>query len=646
MDRSSGAGVEFTVWHLLSFLNDKFPCKHKKLYLDVKFNKDSTELILPKLDLIIDYRKVNMFYNKFIFVFHIFHMMKDKKHKIFSDAYKKIISSYFWDKLEFVISTKIKLLGSTHTDKVTIFNVIVISIYYFGIKIHAKIFEEYKKSLDHNVFLQAIIDDIYNNSFLTIFLDKHDLYIKENPIKILENGEIYDFQTIFNKYKKVEETMEDLILLPQLEEKSKNKKSCKSKDRELDVEGILKDSVFCDKEYVCFGENSSNLLPRIKKIKTIKDIENLQLEDLGLEYKSFSDIQSIAFKEINLEDGKSEKKYVKNYKKNIYVNTFESIEGGATFNIDKEEDFCPICHDKWNDDDILVVLMCGHAYCLKCAISLYTSNKDNKDTIKKEKTRCSLCRKIIKGNLVTTVFQQIIKHNLYNFISIYKNILNFNNEDYLKFISKLFIKNDFNIAKINDILYNIASLVFVNENEYRLTAQRKTEIFNEARQPLNMVYTEIKDLKDQIQQVQNNNQFNNLNQNNKFNKISQMENEEIIKALEEEIEHLYSKAEALKKLIPKQIYSTINSDNFVRSNTENYIYVDLHSLFVNEAINILQEFVIPFLTEYKCIYVITGKGNHTNGNSKLKIAVVEFLAENKINYSIKKNNEGVLVLTN
>jgi hypothetical protein len=314
------------------------------------------------------------------------------------------------------------------------------------------------------------------------------------------------------------------------------------------------------------------------------------------------------------------KKIRNSYKNNIFINTINNINDKHVYNIGSNDDSCPICQQNWKEGDLIVVLTCSHAYCFNCAIDLYLSNIDNKMI----KPKCSICRKHIKGNLIHIVFNQIIKYNLIDCVTIYKPLLNFTNDEYYKLIVKLFIENKCKINKISNVLFNISTIVYTNKNEYEMTSEMKQEIFYKYRQPIQLIKTKITELR---------------------KKIFHLDNEDKT-ILQKDLEELYIILSNAKMDISRQIYSTINNSNNLNKIKSDCIYVDLHSLLINEAMDILHEFVLPVVSLYKRIHIITGKGNHNIDNiSPLKESVKSLLDDKGVNYYIG-NNEGVLILTN
>jgi hypothetical protein len=98
--------------------------------------------------------------------------------------------------------------------------------------------------------------------------------------------------------------------------------------------------------------------------------------------------------------------------------------------------------------------------------------------------------------------------------------------------------------------------------------------------------------------------------------------------------------EQAKKKAALSIYSSINSAISINGNDS--LCIDLHSLHINEALNILAEFIIPVLPVYRETRLVTGYGKHSNGVSKLKESVKKFLDDNKIKYIVDTSNSGVI----
>lgn len=73
--------------------------------------------------------------------------------------------------------------------------------------------------------------------------------------------------------------------------------------------------------------------------------------------------------------------------------------------------------------------------------------------------------------------------------------------------------------------------------------------------------------------------------------------------------------------------------------------IDLHGLYVNEAIDILEEYVIFGINNcFHQLDVIVGQGNHSDDGPKLKPNVMLFAENNGIPYTINERNPGCIHL--
>lgn len=72
--------------------------------------------------------------------------------------------------------------------------------------------------------------------------------------------------------------------------------------------------------------------------------------------------------------------------------------------------------------------------------------------------------------------------------------------------------------------------------------------------------------------------------------------------------------------------------------------IDLHGLFVKEAIERLEDRVIYALESGRIqrLDVIVGQGHHSDGGAKLKPSVMQFAKENGIPYALYKHNPGCI----
>ena len=314
-------------------------------------------------------------------------------------------------------------------------------------------------------------------------------------------------------------------------------------------------------------------------------------------FNGYVDIYKRRFLELlNLYYGKyNTKDLTKAINKN-YVDKVMNICADQVYNIGDSKDMCPICRTCWDDEIIVVVIKCNHAYCIECIFQLIEFNQ------------CSICRKELSSNLVDIIVDQLLKKNLLDFIKLYQDIFNIADDQYKNILSQLFIHYKADIPQISDVLFNMIGLVHANNNIHIPNAEEKSLVFEEYRKPVKMLQNQI-------------NKMRRLNDTNAA-------------------EELTKKMERVKMDAARNIFASIN---YYDQQKEDGVYIDLHSLYIEEAKKIIYEFVIPVLPLQK-VHIITGKGNHNiHKTSPLKTAVMKFLSSNNIKYKECHTNKGVLL---
>lgn len=329
-------------------------------------------------------------------------------------------------------------------------------------------------------------------------------------------------------------------------------------------------------------------------------------------------------KKINNTNNKNKTKNLKKINKTInvinYIKKKEDIDSNLVYNYGDESDCCPICRSHWSDNELVVITRCSHAFCLQCIMSSPMKS-------------CSICRKDIDSNLIKYTFDQIIKNNLIEFIQNYYEKLPFSSKEYYDIVYKLFITHSANLQKIHDILYNMTGLVYNNRENNILTYEEKNNIYITGRKPVVKINLEILELKKE----RNKYMYYSENWININKKIKELKN------------NLYHAKINASNYIYNEMNNFVNLDNInYPVELENKISVDLHSLYIEEAKNMVLEFIIPTLPIYKNIYLITGYGKHSStGVSELREELRKYIS----NLDFKKlkceytKNPGVLLLS-
>ena len=97
----------------------------------------------------------------------------------------------------------------------------------------------------------------------------------------------------------------------------------------------------------------------------------------------------------------------------------------------------------------------------------------------------------------------------------------------------------------------------------------------------------------------------------------------------------------------RDIFERVNSreENFVHIDGKTIFSVDLHGLHSDEAKEIVNEHVLPFLDALGQIMIITGRGIHSkNGKSILKEKIKKYFLELKIRFEDVVGNDGAFYI--
>jgi hypothetical protein len=99
-------------------------------------------------------------------------------------------------------------------------------------------------------------------------------------------------------------------------------------------------------------------------------------------------------------------------------------------------------------------------------------------------------------------------------------------------------------------------------------------------------------------------------------------------------------------LVFKDIFERVNSSGQMGvCGADKHLKVDLHGLFVEEAKEVIETFVLPVLPVIGKLMLITGRGVHNKTKmAKLKLALKKHFSEIKIRCEELSDNEGALVI--
>ena len=235
---------------------------------------------------------------------------------------------------------------------------------------------------------------------------------------------------------------------------------------------------------------------------------------------------------------------------------------------------------------------------------------------------CSGCRKdidIIKfKNVLKTVSYKVSSFGpLIELLPMSLDMIN-------DLFGSLILKYEFDIIKIEQVLFNIASLVQIKE-EVDLSFVEKQEIYKQARQPIDIMYIELKVLKLSLEELL------------EFGTYEWKKREKLV-------QNQLDRIQEASKNAAFDIYERMNSIGLMGIKSSGVLKIDFHGLHVKEAIEKINEIILPVISELKVILIVTGHGKHSNsGDSLLQNGIIKFFQQTpEIGCNILKENSGVL----
>ena len=297
---------------------------------------------------------------------------------------------------------------------------------------------------------------------------------------------------------------------------------------------------------------------------------------------------------------------------------------------------CPCCLDEWSkleEPSIAVILTCRHAYCAKC---LYQqTSKDQGPEEESDSFKCCLCRKPISPQIFEEICQIIFKNNVIPSFGKRTKHLPFSKEIAEKTIMDLLMKNEFDVNKVDKLLFNMIGL-FSSELAFNqdkdLNPKEKNQYYEQARRPVEVLEQEYLELRQELFDD------NNIDNDSKEWKLKY-----------KQLKLILEKLEMARQNAASDIFERLNSRGnmgILIDDDENEIQIDLHGLHINEAKWIIDDRILPILPVFIKLILITGHGLHSeSGDSVLKKAVKAHLIERNIKVEqVSKNNGALRIL--
>jgi len=289
-----------------------------------------------------------------------------------------------------------------------------------------------------------------------------------------------------------------------------------------------------------------------------------------------------------------------------------------------------MCGTNWCDfldNKIAAILPCNHACCLKCLVKHFKAHNED-ESLKKQNPhlRCPLCNLSLSKNIFHKLAQAFVSKNLIDSFKIYNEILEFSPQRFDMLLVDFLIKNDFNLNKVENHLWNMASLLVNQNQEENLSSQAKQKIYEEARAPVLALRAEINKLKMHLKSTKDKNLCQSLE--NELNEMKRREFEAKINASNDLFEQMNANRMLVKTKNDLEIFS-----------------VDFHGLHVYEALAKVNELILPILDVVRQIEIVCGKGiNSRSGVGVLKVALQDYFRKMNIMCTDLVYNSGAFIV--
>jgi len=305
-------------------------------------------------------------------------------------------------------------------------------------------------------------------------------------------------------------------------------------------------------------------------------------------------------------------------------------------NAQVSDDHCPMCIVQWShilDSSLVAIFPCKHACCVRCMANFHESySKQSKENIENDEEPissafCVLCREEVSPTYLTDIALTIVKEKSIESFSELVNKLPMSQEEKDSLLVSLLLNNKFNEDKIENALFNM--LCLVGSSRAELSSTNKQEYYESARLPVKKLYEEYAELKRELSDS------------------DCMDDKEYSKK-RKELREVQKRLELARKNAANDIFERLNSANGMGSiGNEDMAQIDLHGLYINEAIEKIEEYVLPILPTLKKVIVITGHGAHNaTGEAVLKEALIDYFKTNKIKHGEVKENRGAIYILN
>ncbi|KAJ1430416.1 hypothetical protein B484DRAFT_448919 [Ochromonadaceae sp. CCMP2298] len=300
---------------------------------------------------------------------------------------------------------------------------------------------------------------------------------------------------------------------------------------------------------------------------------------------------------------------------------------GLALNAGDDHDCCPFCWTPWSefaeDSALAVVLPCRHAVCLCCLSQEWKAcSSDDSDT----RFACGLCRGLLPPALVPSIAAEVLEqHSADSGLASLVQRLSMPERAQKALLASLLVLQDFDfsqvLAKLMDIVGSLGHL------KPDLTSEQKQRIVARAREREKYLWEQLTQVRGELDELLDLGSAQGRTLRQRLNMLYEQVRDEAASAADE-------------------IFRQTNEVRSMATETQGQCVLDLHGLYVAEALQKVQEVVLPVLPVVGFM-LITGRGLHSSRaegqvHSVLKAAVGEYLQQRGLAVEPVPTNDGAI----
>ncbi|KAG5191250.1 hypothetical protein JKP88DRAFT_285427 [Tribonema minus] len=329
--------------------------------------------------------------------------------------------------------------------------------------------------------------------------------------------------------------------------------------------------------------------------------------------------------------------------------------------VDRDYQHCPICRTAWSElaDSLAVVLQCGHAACLCCLTSQWRASREALDSEEEDdgarmRFCCALCHAPLSRQLPSNLAKELLRTGaLTSGLTMLASRLQVRhrgegddgarNLQCLLLVEKLLSTHNFDIAKVQNVLFEMVGLVSYDPRTRDLGTEDKQAIYERARRPVRALQQDLRKAEAQAAAAATDAQH-----------AAALRRRAAVSARLEEARvnaaaDIYASMNAAGRMGVATSAATGRGSSG-GGGASDIAYVDLHGLTPEEACRIVSEFVAPIagvlIGGGGGVVLVTGRGAHSAvpGQCALRESVKAHLAEINLAWEPVPGNAGALQL--